>query len=199
MQTCRMPWSARCQWRMDPERELADHIVHESHRAFLVVASVHTERTYARRVVDHRVLEAPYHTSVFTLEFQERYVTLNMMPWNLFRIPVSVYGSAPESTGETVQPVSPEDAIHRRITDRAPVIALHVPDDAYGAAMVQAAYPSDESGVQASCQPGSGLRLPGNAASRRRTGSGAYHVALSTSGDSAKHGCINAGFVHCGA
>ena len=86
----------------DPKWELLDNVVHEVYGIGLRVLFIDFQGTHAHGVIDCRVLEPANRFSFFTFECQEFDVHLDMMPRDLFLIPLRVNLSHAGAERETV-------------------------------------------------------------------------------------------------
>ena len=115
--------------RLDPERELLDHVVDEVDCVGLRMALVDLQRPNACGIIDRRVLVAPNRAASFPLQSQELDVHLHVMPRHLLLVAVRVYGPPSDAVRESAHAMSPADPIDRRIGGLDVVVALQVPHD----------------------------------------------------------------------
>jgi len=115
--------------RLDPERELLDHVIDEVDGVGLGVALVDLQRPNACGIIDRRVLVAPNWTASFSLQRQELDVHLHVMTRDLLLVAVRVYSPPSDAVRESAHAMSPADPVDRRIGGLDVVVTLQVPHD----------------------------------------------------------------------
>ncbi len=108
----------------DPKGELLHHIVDEVDGVGLGVAAVDLQGPYTRGIVDRRVLVTAYRCPLLSLQSQELDVYLDVVAGFSLFVAVGVYGPSSDALGQSAQPVTPADAVDRRIGGLEVVIPL---------------------------------------------------------------------------
>ena len=93
--------------RMDPERELFNHVVDEVDGVLLRVTPIDLQRPDAGGVIDGRILEAADAPAGLSLESQEGYVDLDVMTRYLLGVAMGMNRTPTHPARKPVQPISP--------------------------------------------------------------------------------------------
>jgi hypothetical protein len=87
------------------------------------------EGTNPGRIVDLCVLEPANLLTTFSFEGQKFNVHLDVIPWHLFLIPLSVQFAHACASGQSVEAVALEDAVGTGVGDFNAVITRQIPND----------------------------------------------------------------------
>ena len=85
--------------RMNPKRELCDHVVEKTYGVRLGVARVNLEGPDAGGIVDGGVLIATYRPATWADELQERDIDLDVMAGDLLGVAMRVHRSTTDPAG----------------------------------------------------------------------------------------------------
>jgi hypothetical protein len=108
---------------VDGKWERRDDVVHEGDGVLLRVATIDSQRSNARGIVNGCVLVTPEPLPTGALERQEFHIDLHVMTRHLFLVTMGMHCAPADPIREVPQPVAAEDPVDRRVSNRDAVIS----------------------------------------------------------------------------
>ena len=111
------------------ERTLLNDMINEVDRVCLCVFVIDLQSPDTCCIVDCWVWESAHPFAAFSFKVQELDVYLDVMSWNLLLITLGVKFPHARASGQSIEAIAPENAVHPSIRDLDVVITRQVPDD----------------------------------------------------------------------
>ena len=121
---------------LDPEGEFLNDIGDEVDGTFLCVPFIDFQGAYTRCIIDCCILVSFDFPAVFSFEYQELNIHLDMVAWHLLFISFGMNLAPPYITRQSTDTVSLQYSGYGYIRDLQVMIASHVPHDPHWAEMI---------------------------------------------------------------
>jgi len=131
-------------YRVDPERELPNHIIHKVGGVLLRVQAIDLERPYPRRIINRGILEPAQLLALGIDESEELDINLDVVSRHVFFVAMEArHASGALVARQDVHSMALENVIDASCSDLRAMVTLEIPGDARRAKVIDPAQTQD--------------------------------------------------------